>query len=55
MEPDDDRTGTEADIEHDPEVAGIHRPGHLRSALVALTLIAVIAMIVVGAVRLWQA
>jgi hypothetical protein len=55
MEPDDDRTGTGTDSDHEPVVGGIHRPGCFRSALVALALIAVLALIVVGAVRLWQA
>jgi len=55
MERDDDRTGPGTDIERDGSVAGNRRPGRLRLVLVTLALIAVLALIVVGAVRLWLA
>ena len=54
MEPDDDRTGPGTDSEDDRVADGTRRPGRLRVALVTLTLIAVLALIVIGAARLWQ-
>ncbi len=54
MEPDDDRTGPETGSDHDPATGGIRRPGPLLLALVTLALIAVLALIAIGAIRLWQ-
>ncbi len=54
MEPDDDRTGTEPVSDQDAASGGIRRPGLLPLALVTLALIAVLALIAIGVVRLWQ-
>lgn len=53
MEPDDDRTGPETGSDQDPAPGGIRRPGPLPSALVTLVLIAVLALIAIGVIRLW--
>lgn len=55
MEPDDDRVWPETDDDHDPIASGIRRPGRLRAVLVTFALIAVLGLIVIGAIRLWQA
>lgn len=54
MEPDDDRTGPETSSDHDAATGGIRRPGPLPMVLVTLTLVAVLALIAIGAIRLWQ-
>ena len=53
MEPDDDRTGPETGSDQDPAPGGMHRPGPLRLALVTLALVAVLALIAIGVIRLW--
>jgi hypothetical protein len=53
MEPDDDRTRQESDNDPDSAPGGIRRPGPLPLALVTLALVAVLALIVIGAFRLW--
>lgn len=54
MEPDDFRTGPESGSDHDPATGGIRRPGSLLLVLVTLTLVVTLALIAVGAIRLWQ-
>jgi hypothetical protein len=54
MEPDDDRTEPETGSDQDPAPGGIRRPGPLPLVLVTLALVAVVALIAIGVIRLWQ-
>jgi len=47
------RFGPETGSDHDLAPGGIRRPGLLPLALVTLALIAVLALIAIGAIRLW--
>lgn len=53
MEPDDDRTGQESDNDQAPAPGGIRRPGPLPLVLATLALVAVLALITIGVIRLW--
>ena len=54
MEPDDDRTGPETGSEQDRAPGGLRRSGLLPLVLVTIALIAALALIAIGVIRLWQ-